>query len=143
MWVKLSPEGRGIPALPDENATRSTHLGRQHYSCPVVRRGAVRTAFAHAHSKHKTPSPGTTIDASTKEVAIDFDEGLERTFSSIVVTGADGKTVNDGKSTVAQNDDKHMVAALQPLSAGTYTVAWIAVAKDEHRTQGHCTFTVK
>ncbi|HTR08589.1 MAG TPA: copper homeostasis periplasmic binding protein CopC [Paraburkholderia sp.] len=105
--------------------------------------GAVQSAFAHAHPKHETPAPNATIDISTKEVAIDFDEGLEPSFSSIIVTGADGKPVNDGKSAVAQNDDKHMTAALQPLSAGTYTVAWIAVAKDGHRTQGHYTFTVK
>ncbi|TCG05251.1 copper resistance protein [Paraburkholderia steynii] len=105
--------------------------------------GAVQTAFAHAHPKTETPAAGSTVDTSTKEVAIDFDEGLEPSFSSIVVTGATGKPVNDGRSTVAQSDDRHMVAALQPLSVGIYTVAWVAVAKDGHRTQGHYTFTVK
>lgn len=100
-------------------------------------------AIAHAHPKHEVPAVGSTVGISTSEVAIDFDEGLEPSFSSIVVTGADGKSVNRGKSNVVQNDDKHMSASLEPLAAGTYTVTWIAVAKDGHRTHGNYAFTVK
>ena len=36
-----------------------------------------------------------------------------------------------------------MQVALTNLTAGTYTVAWIAVASDGHRTQGHYAFTLK
>jgi methionine-rich copper-binding protein CopC len=105
--------------------------------------GTTQLALAHAHPKHEVPAVGSTVGVSTSEVAIDFDEGLEPSFSSIVVTGPDGKSVNHGKSTVAQNDEKHMSASLEPLAAGTYTVAWIAVAKDGHRTHGNYAFTVK
>lgn len=38
---------------------------------------------------------------------------------------------------------KAMHLALQPLVAGRYTVKWIAVATDGHRTQGTYAFTVK
>jgi methionine-rich copper-binding protein CopC len=33
--------------------------------------------------------------------------------------------------------------ALNALTPGVYTVAWIAVADDGHHTQGHYGFTVK
>lgn len=38
---------------------------------------------------------------------------------------------------------KAMHLALQPLAAGRYTVKWIAVATDDHLTQGTYAFTVK
>jgi methionine-rich copper-binding protein CopC len=36
-----------------------------------------------------------------------------------------------------------MSVTLNPLTPGDYAVAWVAVAEDGHRTQGHYTFTVK
>jgi copper resistance protein C len=100
-------------------------------------------AYAHAYPRHQVPGAGTTVPTSQKEVAIDFDEGLEPAFSSIAVTDAQGKSVTSDKATVDSSDHKHMSVALNPLSPGEYSVAWVAVADDGHRTQGHYTFTVK
>ncbi len=104
---------------------------------------AAHDAFAHAHPKHMAPAANATVPASTNEVAIDFDEGLEPAFSSIAVTGADGKSVMHAKSRVDPANDKHMSVVLDPLTPGVYTVAWVAIALDGHRTQGRYTFTVK
>ena len=100
-------------------------------------------AHAHAYPTKQVPSAGATVTTSQKDVAIDFDDGLEPSFSSISVTDAAGKSVVNGKSVVDASNAKHMSAALMPLTPGVYSVAWVAVAADGHRTQGHYTFTVK
>jgi copper resistance protein C len=100
-------------------------------------------AHAHAYPTHQAPSAGSTVTTSQKDVAIDFDDGLEPAFSAITVTDAQGKPVTSGKAVVDPANKKHMSVALNPLTPGDYTVAWVAVAEDGHRTQGHYTFTVK
>lgn len=104
---------------------------------------ACQLAHAHAYPTHQAPSAGATVPTSQKDVAIDFDDGLEPAFSSIAVTDAQGKSVTSGKAVVDPSNKKHMSVELNALTPGVYTVAWIAVADDGHRTQGHYTFTVK
>jgi methionine-rich copper-binding protein CopC len=105
--------------------------------------GAAQLAHAHAYPTHEMPGAGATVPTSTHTVAIDFDDGLEPAFSSIAVTDAHGHPVTSAKAVVDANDRKHMSVALEPLAPGDYAVAWVAVAEDGHRTQGHYHFTVK
>ncbi|MEX3953294.1 copper resistance protein CopC [Paraburkholderia sp. EG287B] len=118
---------------------------------PLSMRGAAaalaltlaQLAHAHAYPTHQAPAAGSTVPVSRKDVAIDFDDGLEPAFSSISVTDAHGGTVTSGKAVVDQSNIKHMSVSLNPLTPGVYTVSWVAVAADGHRTQGHYTFKVK
>jgi methionine-rich copper-binding protein CopC len=100
-------------------------------------------AQAHAYPTKQMPGAGAAVATSQKDVAIDFDDELEPAFSSIAVTDASGKSVASGKSAVDASNKKHMSVALDALTPGTYTVVWVAVADDGHRTQGHYTFTAK
>lgn len=100
-------------------------------------------AYAHAYPTHQTPAAGATVTTSQHDVAIDFDNTIEPAFSSITVTDAHGKDVTSGKSAVDASNAKHMSVGVNPLTPGVYTVAWVAVAADGHRTQGHYAFTVK
>lgn len=100
-------------------------------------------ACAHAHPKQQTPSAGSTVGVGTTQVSIEFDDALEGAFSSLKVTDASGKDVTNGPSSIDANDKKHMTVALRALEPGLYTVSWVAVAADGHRTQGHYAFTVK
>jgi methionine-rich copper-binding protein CopC len=100
-------------------------------------------AQAHAHPKVETPAPNSVVDNSVSQVQIVFDDGLEGAFSSLSVSNAAGQTVTTAKSLVAAADHKVMTVALPKLSAGVYTVRWVAVAEDSHRTHGDYTFTVK
>jgi methionine-rich copper-binding protein CopC len=99
-------------------------------------------AYAHAHPKQQTPAAGATV-AAPHEVAIVFDDALEPAFSSIDVTDAHGQSVAAAKSAVDAANHKRMTVALRDLAPGPYSVAWIALAADGHRTQGRYTFTVK
>lgn len=117
------------------------HIARATVAALFV--AACQLAHAHAYPVHQAPSAGATVSASQKDVAIDFDDALEPAFSSIAVTDAQGKTVTSGKAVVDDSNKKHMSVGLNTLTPGVYTVAWVAVAADGHRTQGHYTFTVK
>ncbi|MGG1944642.1 copper resistance protein CopC [Trinickia sp. NRRL B-1857] len=118
---------------------------------PLVRVGAAvlvlmsaQWAYAHAHPKQQTPGAGATVGVgTTQQVSIEFDDALEGAFSSLKVTDAAGRDVTTGASSVDANDKKHMSVALRALEPGLYTVSWVAVAADGHRTQGHYAFTVK
>jgi methionine-rich copper-binding protein CopC len=105
--------------------------------------GVAQLAQAHAYPTHQAPSAGSTVSTSQKDVTIDFDDGLEPAFSSITVTDAQGKPVTSDKAVVDPSNTKHMSVALNALTPGVYSVAWVAVAADGHRTQGHYSFTVK
>jgi methionine-rich copper-binding protein CopC len=104
---------------------------------------ATSLAFAHAMPTHQEPAAGATVTATQSKVAIDFDDRLEPAFSSINVTDAQGKPVVSGKSAVDTANPKHMSVSIGTLAPGKYTVAWVAVAADGHRTQGRYTFSVK
>jgi hypothetical protein len=98
-------------------------------------------AFAHAHPRAQTPAPDATV-STPHEVTIDYTEGLEPAFSSLVVIDAQGKQVNSARSSVDATDKKRMSVTLPELKPGTYQVEWTAVADDGHRTQGHYMFNV-
>lgn len=100
-------------------------------------------AQAHAYPTHQAPAAGATVTTAQTDVAIDFDDALEPSFSSITVTDLKGKAVASGKAVVDPSNRRHMSVGLIPLTPGRYTVAWVAVAADGHRTQGHYTFTVR
>jgi copper resistance protein C len=104
---------------------------------------AAQLAYAHAYPTHQSPAAGATVPTSQQNVAIDFDDGLESAFSSIAVTDANNQPVTKGKAVVDPSNTKHMSVELNPLKPGVYNVAWVAVANDGHRTQGHYSFTAK
>ncbi|AIO31287.1 copper resistance protein CopC [Burkholderia pseudomultivorans] len=100
-------------------------------------------AFAHAHVASSDPAANAALAAAPAAVTIDFTETLEPAFSSIVVVDGDGKTVSDGRARIDAANRKRMTAPLAALGAGAYTVKWVAVATDGHRTQGAYGFSVK
>ncbi|MBR7891510.1 copper homeostasis periplasmic binding protein CopC [Burkholderia multivorans] len=100
-------------------------------------------AFAHAHVAKSDPAANAMLAAAPAAVTIDFTETLEPAFSSIVVVDGGGKTVSDGRARVDAGDRKRMTVPLSALGAGAYTVKWVAVATDGHRTQGSYGFSVK
>jgi len=100
-------------------------------------------AQAHAHPKQEMPAPKAVVDSSITQVKIVFDDALEGAFSSLSVTNAAGQTVTTEKSLLDAGDKKTLTVAVPKLQPGVYTVHWVAVAEDSHRTHGDYTFTVK
>ena len=101
----------------------------------------VLTAFAHTSAVSMTPAADSTVSAPAS-VTIRFSGALEPKFSTITVTNAEGHVVNKDASAVG-GDSKVMTVALPPLPPGIYTVHWVGVSTDTHRSQGDYKFTVK
>ncbi|GGP19865.1 copper homeostasis periplasmic binding protein CopC [Silvimonas iriomotensis] len=102
---------------------------------------AAGLAQAHAHPHEQNPAPDSTVSAP-QEVRIAYTEALEASLSSIKVSDSSGKTLAD-KSVIDAQDHKVLHLPLPQLAAGQYTVQWVAVAEDGHRTTGKYSFTVK
>ncbi|CAN0622940.1 copper resistance protein C [Burkholderia multivorans] len=100
-------------------------------------------AFAHARPANTEPAANAELASAPPAVAIDFTETLESAFSSIVVIDGQGKAVSAAKASVDAASRKRMTVPLAPLASGAYTVKWVAVAADGHRTQGAYRFSVK
>ncbi|MBC8752653.1 copper resistance CopC family protein [Paraburkholderia podalyriae] len=99
-------------------------------------------AFAHVFPQKQEPGAGASV-AAPSQVKIIFDGRLEPAFSSLTVTNAVGKQVNADKSVVDAPQPDVITVPLPPLQAGHYTVHWVAVASDGHRTHGDYAFEVK
>ena len=102
---------------------------------------SVPAAFAHTHPAMMMPAANETV-SSPEMVMIHFTEAVEPKFSQITVTDASGHVVNK-EASVVSSDAKMISVALPKLAAGVYTVNWVAVAVDSHRSQGDYKFTVK
>lgn len=108
---------------------------------PLILVLAAASALAHTHPEQMTPAANSTV-SSPANVTIHFSEALEPKFSTISVTDAAGHVVNKEPSVVGA-DAKTMTLTLPTLAPGVYTVNWVGVAADTHRSQGDYKFTVK
>ncbi|WP_244816478.1 copper resistance protein CopC [Caballeronia sp. Lep1P3] len=99
-------------------------------------------AYAHVFPRTQVPPAGATV-SSPAQVRIVFDGPLEPAFSTVTVTDAGGKPVNTAKARIDAQDADAISVALPTLQAGKYTVHWVAVASDGHRTHGDYSFEVK
>lgn len=97
-------------------------------------------AWAHNRLISSDPPPSAVLDTPPKQVVLQFAERLDPRYTTIVVTGADQRPVPTDQPTVA--DTRGTVAFAQPLTPGTYTVAYRVVSTDGHPVQGSYSFTV-
>ena len=104
---------------------------------------AVPAALAHLNLIAATalPAADATIDPPDR-IVLHFTGDLEPKFSSIQLEDATGHVVNKEASAVDSTDKKLMTLALPKLYGGVYTVSWVAVSIDTHRTSGEYKFTV-
>jgi copper resistance protein C len=98
--------------------------------------------FAHVFPQTQSPSAGAEVLAPAT-VTIVFDGPLEPAFSSVTVINSAGKQVTVAKAQVDQHNKKTISVALPPLPPDKYTVRWVAVASEGHRTHGDYSFSVK
>jgi copper resistance protein C len=101
-----------------------------------------QTAFAHVFPLQQEPASGATASAPA-QVRITFNGPLEPAFSTLTVTDAAGKPVTASKASIDAKAPDVISVPLSGLAAGRYTVHWVAVASDGHRTRGDYTFDVK
>jgi copper resistance protein C len=101
----------------------------------------VPLCVAHTELVSATPAANSTVSAP-KDVTITFSGALEPKFSKITIMDASGNPATREASAVGANM-KVMTVALPVLAPGVYSVHWVAVSTDSHRSQGEYKFTVK
>jgi methionine-rich copper-binding protein CopC len=100
---------------------------------------AAPSALAHTHPAAMMPAADSTV-SSPSSVMMHFSGAIEPKFSHITVTDATGHVMNKEASVA---DAMSITVAMPTLPAGVYTVNWVAVSVDSHRSQGEYKFTVK
>ncbi|MGZ4395567.1 MAG: copper resistance CopC family protein [Gaiellaceae bacterium] len=98
-------------------------------------------AFAHASLTSGVPSYGQRLAVSPAQVRLHFDQGVKAFPRSIRVLAADGTLVS---GTARNGADSHdVVAPLERLPKGGYTIRWYALSNDGHTVSGVYTFGVR
>jgi methionine-rich copper-binding protein CopC len=97
-------------------------------------------AWAHNSLKASTPARDATLSSAPTEVALEFMQRLDPTFTTIVLTDAARQKLTTGEPVVAGATST--VQVTDPLPNGRYTVAYRVVSADGHPVQGSYPFTV-
>ncbi|MCR5891055.1 MULTISPECIES: copper homeostasis periplasmic binding protein CopC [Burkholderia] len=100
-------------------------------------------ASAHGKLESAAPAAGSTVDTAPDTLRLAFNEDLEPTFSSVKVSDANGNAVTQEKTKVDASNPRVMTVVMSKLAPGAYTVQWVAMTADAHRTKGAYTFKVK
>jgi hypothetical protein len=98
------------------------------------------TAHAHALLDRADPRVGSTVKTVPRQVSLSFTENIEPAFSSMQVTDASGRRVDEGKPSISGNV---MRVPLQAVAPGTYRVKWRVLSVDTHATEGSFSFQVR
>ena len=98
-------------------------------------------AFAHASLTSGVPSYGQRLAVSPAQVRLHFDQGVKAFPRSIRVLAADGTLVSGAARNGADSHD--VVAPLERLPKGGYTIRWYALSNDGHTVSGVYTFGVR
>lgn len=102
---------------------------------------AAGPALAHAHLRATWPE-ADSIGPAPSVLGLRFSEIVEPQMSRIAVIRPDGTAAADSASLVESGDPRRIMLPLPALQPGTYTVKWVAVSADTHRTEGSFRFTV-
>lgn len=101
------------------------------------------SVLAHAHLQQTIPAADSQVSAP-QTLTLNFSEGIEPSFSGVVVTDAQKQVIRAGTATRDEKNKTQLTVPLeQPLTPGTYQVDWHVVSVDGHKTKGSYHFSVK
>ena len=99
-------------------------------------------ARAHAELLRATPADGDTLSEQPGEVRLVFDEPVRAEFDPIKVTDEEGNRVDGEDARMLSDDPDVVVASLDVLPEGSYTVEWRITAADGDPISGEYGFAI-
>ena len=100
-------------------------------------------AQAHGRLKSAFPADGAHLSRVPRILRLDFSESPDLAFSSVRLTGPDGRAVLLGAMGYAVDTKRRLVVPIAgTISAGTYTIAWQMAGDDGHPVRGQLQFVV-
>ena len=97
-------------------------------------------ASAHTVLVKITPLAGAELTTEPTEVVLEFDEPVNSTFATVVVSTAGGVSVTRGKPAVLGARVRQPLS--HGMSSGVYRVAYRVVSNDGHPVSGESSFTL-
>jgi hypothetical protein len=101
-----------------------------------------QSAHAHAFLDHASPAVGSTVHATPAQVKLWFTQELEPAFSTLQVSDASGKRVDNGDAQLDPADATQLEVSVPTLAPGRYRVTWRVLSVDTHVTEGDFSFDV-
>jgi copper transport protein len=99
-------------------------------------------ALAHANLVGASPPPGSKPSAPPERVELRFSEPVDAGFQPLVVRDADGNRVDENDARMDPEDARVVLADLEELREGAYTVKWRVTSIDGHVVEGRYGFAV-
>ena len=103
---------------------------------------SVTPALAHARLLEADPSSGERLGQPPEQVRLRFSEPIEAEFTPVKVLDSQGNRVDRDDARVDPNDRRLLIADLEELPEGSYTVEWRVISADTHPVNGTYGFTV-
>ena len=97
-------------------------------------------ASAHATFVKITPAASAQLTSAPKEVVVEFDEPVNTTFATVVVTNSAGVSVAQGQPVVL--GAKVTQALSSELASGDFRIAFQVTSNDGHPVTGQSRFTL-
>jgi methionine-rich copper-binding protein CopC len=99
-------------------------------------------ALAHARLLQEVPADGAALGKSPDRVELRFSEPVEAEFSPLEVRNSEGERVDKDNARVDPDDARVLIADLEELPEGSYTVEWRVTSLDGHVVEGRYAFAV-
>lgn len=99
-------------------------------------------AFAHARLAETYPDDSDALAEPPEQVQLRFSEPVEAEFDPIEVYDQEGDRVDEDDARVSPDDRRLLVADLEELPEGSYTVEWRVTSADGHPVDGSFEFAV-
>jgi copper transport protein len=99
-------------------------------------------ALAHATLVEASPARGGEVSEPPDRVELRFTEPVGAEFDPVAVRAADGTRVDARDGQVDPNDARVVLAGLEELPEGSYTVEWRVTSIDGHVIDGRYGFAV-
>jgi copper transport protein len=103
---------------------------------------ACAPALAHANLVEASPPQGGEVSKPPGRVELRFSEPVDAEFDPVVVRNGDGVRVDKGEASVDPEDARVVLAGLEKLPEGSYTVKWRVTSIDGHVVEGRYDFAV-
>src|SRR3712207_1998953 len=100
------------------------------------------SALAHANLVGSSPPQGSKLSTPPERVELRFSEPVDAGFQPLVVRDADGNRVDENDARVDPEDARVVLAGLEELRDGAYTVKWRVTSIDGHVVEGRYGFAV-